>query len=289
MEIKTEAPAFRFTPLAGKIRELFDLKQEEKENLSGIPGGFRYFDRITGGFCRPGLTVIAVRQAMGKTALLLSFMGNIALRSRINMAVFSLERPADKLVRRLVECETGTSVDRIRRKVLNERDQERVSNILHEMTEARIMIDDTNNSSAEEISLHIDMLVETHHPEIIFIDYLDLIRITSSEEQNKEAQYEKILHILRQTAIENNIALVLLHQFVVPGGMTEADFRITADVLPAALRNGADSLMTLNRADYRTPARSFSELCILRHPGLEESRTVALRFIESIDRFVDFE
>ena len=56
-----------------------EAKHENKDGVSGVASGFMSLDRITGGWQKNDMIVIAARPSMGKTALVLSMARNAAV------------------------------------------------------------------------------------------------------------------------------------------------------------------------------------------------------------------
>jgi len=73
-----------------------------KQGASGVPSGFHSLDKITSGWQRSDLIIIAARPAMGKTAFVLSMAKNMAVDYNSPVAVFSLEMSNVQLVNRLI-------------------------------------------------------------------------------------------------------------------------------------------------------------------------------------------
>ena len=89
--------------------------RDHEGNLRGVPSGFTDVDRITGGWQKSDLVILAARPGMGKTAFVLSMARNIAVDFNIPLAIFSLEMSSIQLVTRLISSETQLSADRIAR------------------------------------------------------------------------------------------------------------------------------------------------------------------------------
>lgn len=60
------------------------------DGLTGVPSGFTDLDRVTGGWQKSDLVIIAARPAMGKTAFVLSCARNAAVDFQKPVVVFSL-------------------------------------------------------------------------------------------------------------------------------------------------------------------------------------------------------
>ena len=100
------------------VRKAIDEIQKARshgDNLTGVPSGFTKLDRITGGWQKSDLIVIAARPGMGKTAFILSMARNMAIDFKKPVAVFSLEMSSVQLVTRLISTETQLAADKLRR------------------------------------------------------------------------------------------------------------------------------------------------------------------------------
>ena len=86
------------------IKEIESIGNED--GISGIPSGFLEIDKITSGWQRSDLIIVAARPGMGKTAFVLSMARNIAVDHKTPVAVFSLEMNSLQLITRLISSET---------------------------------------------------------------------------------------------------------------------------------------------------------------------------------------
>ena len=93
------------TLIAKAINEI-EIAANQKDGLLGVPSGFTALDRITGGWQKSDLMVIASRPGMGKTAFVLSMAKNASVDFNKPVAIFSLEMSSIQLVKRLISSET---------------------------------------------------------------------------------------------------------------------------------------------------------------------------------------
>ena len=70
--------------------------------MTGVPSGFTELDRITNGWQKSDLIIVAARPGMGKTAFTLAMAKNAALDYKRPVAFFSLEMSALQLTHRLM-------------------------------------------------------------------------------------------------------------------------------------------------------------------------------------------
>jgi replicative DNA helicase len=96
------------------IKEL-EAKKDHKDGLTGVPSGFTALDRVTSGWQKSDLVIIAARPAMGKTAFVLSALRNAAVEFNMPAAIFSLEMSAVQLVNRLISAEAELESEKIKK------------------------------------------------------------------------------------------------------------------------------------------------------------------------------
>ena len=99
------------------VREAIEEIEKAAQNsdgISGVPTGFHDLDKITAGWQKSDMIVLAARPGMGKTAFVLSMARNIAVDHKTPVAVFSLEMNSLQLITRLISSETGLASDKLR-------------------------------------------------------------------------------------------------------------------------------------------------------------------------------
>jgi len=77
------------------------LYQQSRE-ITGLATDFIELDRMTSGFQKGELIIIAARPSMGKTALAINMAQNAAINHDATVAVFSLEMSKESLLRRML-------------------------------------------------------------------------------------------------------------------------------------------------------------------------------------------
>jgi replicative DNA helicase len=65
--------------------------EENKGLPTGVATGFKQLDKLTSGFQKSDLIILAARPSMGKTAFALNVARNVAVESNMPVAFFSLE------------------------------------------------------------------------------------------------------------------------------------------------------------------------------------------------------
>jgi replicative DNA helicase len=245
----------------GKIDTVLDLFYEsEKRNneiinrqgLSGVPSGFTEIDKITGGFQKSDLILLAARPAMGKTSLMLNFVRNAAVEFKEPVACFSLEMSAMQLMHRLQSSETGIPLEKFMRIGLTPDEVEFNHKKCEKLATSPIYIDDTAGLSIFELKVKLRKLVREKGVKMAVIDYVQLMTVGKGVDVNgREQEISYISRNLKAIAKDLNIPIVALSQL-------SRKVEERADRLPmlsdlresGSLEQDADIVMFIYRPDY---------------------------------------
>jgi len=182
------------------------------DNLSGVPSGFTKLDRITSGWQKSDLIIIAARPSMGKTAFVLSMARSIAVDHKRPIAFFSLEMSSLQLTNRLIVSETELPADRIRNGRLEPWEWEQLEIRIKSLVEAPIFIDDTAAISIFELRAKCRRLKNLYNVQAIVIDYLQLMSGSSDIKWSREQEVSNISRSLKGIAKELNVPIIALSQ-----------------------------------------------------------------------------
>jgi replicative DNA helicase len=182
------------------------------DSLIGIPSGFTKLDRLTNGWQKSDLVIIAARPSMGKTALVLTMARYIAVEHNRAVAVFSLEMASLQLVNRLIVAETELPSNRIRNGKLADFEWEQLDYKIKKLVDAPIFIDDTPAISIFELRAKARRLKRQHNIDILIIDYLQLMTGTPDTKGNREQEVSTISRALKSIAKELDIPVIALSQ-----------------------------------------------------------------------------
>ena len=156
------------------IKEIESAKNSEGK-LRGVPSGFTELDRLTAGWQKSDLVVIAARPGMGKTAFALTLTRNAAVNG-FPVAIFSLEMSSVQLATRLISSETEIPGEKLKRGDLREDEWKQLNTKVKGLEDAPIFIDDTPALSIFELRAKCRRLKEQHNIQLIVVDYIQLMR-----------------------------------------------------------------------------------------------------------------
>ena len=184
---------------------------ERKELVTGVPTGFLDLDRMTAGLQPSDLIVIAARPSMGKTALVLNMAQYVALHANRAVGIYSLEMSREQLVMRMLCSEARVDNAKVRTGYLGERDFPRLAMAASRLSEAPIFIDDTPAQNVLEMRAKSRRLKREADVGLIIIDYLQLMRGLTSQE-NRTQELSEISRSLKALAKEINVPVIALSQ-----------------------------------------------------------------------------
>ena len=201
-----------------RIKELIWPTMERIEQLqggqgvvTGVPTGFMDLDRLTAGFQRSDLVIIAARPSMGKTAFALNCIQHAAIEHNIAVAVFSLEMSKDQLVQRLLCSEGLVDAQRLRRGQLRDDDYPKLARAAGLLGTAPIWIDDSATLTPLAMRSKARRLKSEHEIGLLVVDYLQLMQgPNNSESRQQEISY--ISRSLKALAKELEIPVIALSQ-----------------------------------------------------------------------------
>lgn len=179
--------------------------------VTGIPTGFREFDRLTAGLQPGELIIIAGRPSMGKTAFALNIGYNAANITGKAVAFFSLEMSKLQLGIRLLGFDAGIDASRLRTGFLKDKEWELLTESANRLSELPIFIDDTSGVSVLEMKAKCRRLKKTQELGLIIVDYLQLVQGHKSYE-SRQLEISDISRMLKALAKDLNVPVVALSQ-----------------------------------------------------------------------------
>ena len=170
-----------------------DRLSQQSEDITGLPTGYREFDKMTAGLQPDNLIILAARPAVGKTAFALNIAQNVATSTDTSVAIFSLEMSAESLVNRMLCAEGSINANHLRTGQLDEGEWQNLIVAMGALSNTSIFIDDTPGIKMAEIRAKCRRLAkEKGNLGLVVIDYLQLI-----EGSNKESRQQEVSEISR--------------------------------------------------------------------------------------------
>ena len=270
----------------------------QEGHISGIPSGFTALDRVTAGWQKSDLIILAARPGMGKTSFVLSMARNMTVDFNKPVAVFSLEMSGVQLVTRLIASEAQLKSDNLRRGDLKDYEWEQLNSRIKTLTDAPLFIDDTPALSVFELRAKCRRLKARHDVQLIIVDYLQLMSAGTDGRGNREQEISNISRSIKSLAKELNVPIIAISQLSraveTRGGSKRP---ILSDLRESgAIEQDADMVLFIYRPEYYklmedeegNSTEGLAELIVAKHRngGLED---IPLRFIANFAKFTDYE
>ena len=224
------------------IANIKKIENQEIE-LTGVPSGIVQLDRITLGFQKTDLILIAARPSMGKTALCLS-MTREAAEKGYKILFFSLEMSKRQLsYRMLVDRYTEINDLRIGKNI----DWDSINKMNGEYT-SNIFIDDMPSLRAIEIRSIARKFKKKIDIDMIIIDYLQLARGDDRLTENGSRYVGDISKTFKAIAKELDIPVIAVSQLSRKVEDRSNPFPILSDLRESGeLEQDADIVIFLTR------------------------------------------
>lgn len=202
-------------PVRDIVRSAFielERRFELQEEVTGIASGFIDLDKMTAGFQKSDLVIVACRPSMGKTSFALGVSRHAAIHSKAPILFFSLEMAKEQLVTRLLAAEAKVDSHRIRTGKLTEQDWAKLTRAAGVLSEAKLYIDDASALTALEMRGKARRLkAELGDLGLIVVDYLQIMGTPRGIESREQAIAD-MSKSLKAMAKELQVPVIALSQ-----------------------------------------------------------------------------
>ena len=295
LEVATRKASQDFQPIKEIIFSTLDKIDEmhkAKGGITGISTGFANLDKLTGGFQRSDLILIAARPSMGKTAFVLNVAQHMATRDRKSVVIFSLEMPKEQLAMRMMCAEGLIDSQHLRTGAMSNDEWSKLVDASDRLSGSTMFIDDTANVTAIELRNKARRISKEHGLDCIIIDYLQLMDGGAhSRIDNRQQQISDISRSLKGLARELRVPVIALSQLSRgPESRTNRRPMLSDLRESGSLEQDADLVAFLYRDDYYNPEsekKNITELLIAKNRN-GPTETVELYFHKNFTRFTDY-
>jgi replicative DNA helicase len=295
MEIGDQRSSSGFIPIRDVLMEVFERVEmlfNQKGGITGIPSGFVDLDRMTSGFQRSDLIIVAARPSVGKTAFALNIAQNVGVRAKETVAIFSLEMSAPQLVQRIICAEANVDAGRLRTGHLENEDWEKLTMAIGTLSDAQIYIDDTPGVTVADIRAKCRRLKRERGLGLVVIDYLQLIHGRGRPGENRQQEVSEISRTLKQIARELNVPVIALSQLSRGVEQRQDKRPMLSDLRESgSIEQDADIVAFLYRDDYydkESEKKNIIEIIIAKQRNGPVG-TVELVFLKNFNKFVNLD
>jgi replicative DNA helicase len=239
-------------PVKDIVRDNFERLERifrEGKSITGVPTGYAELDKLLSGLQNSELLILAARPSQGKTALALNLGENIAMRSGLPVAVFSLEMSKESLLQRLVASVAQIDAHKFRTGHLSREDWRRMTEALGTISSAPLWIDDSGSTSVLEIGAKARRLKRDKGLSLLIVDYLQLITARGRFNSRQE-EVASISRGLKGLAKELQIPVLVLSQLTRAPEREERGPQLSDLRESGAIEQDADVVMFIYRPHW---------------------------------------
>jgi replicative DNA helicase len=266
------APVSELAP--GALEMIQHLYEQEGE-VTGVETGFEDLDRLTTGFHKSDLIILAARPAMGKTALSLNAIWHASGEKKMPVAIFSLEMSKEQLVQRLISQTTRIPAQALRSGNVKAEDWPKLVRGVAEVSRAPIWIDDTAGVTLMEIRAKVRRLasqlnVAGEMPlSLVVVDYLQLMVGQGNRAENRQQEIAEISRGLKVLARDLDVPVLAIAQLSRAVEARHDKRPLLSDLRDSgAIEQDADMVMFLYRDEYYNTGsddKGIAEVIVGKH------------------------
>lgn len=252
--------------------ERIDKLHNTKDELRGIPTGFKGLDNKLAGFQKSDLIILAARPSMGKTSLALDMARKAAIDHNVPVGIFSLEMSSQQLVDRMLSAESQVDAWKLRtgHGLSIEHDFKAIRDAMDRLSNAPIYIDDQPANNILKMRAVARRLKSEKGLGLIIVDYLQLMVPTQSKNNdNVVQQVTEISRSLKQLARELEVPVIALSQLSRAVEQRGGKPRLSDLRDSGSIEQDADVVMFIHREDKQDKSQgareNIAEILIEKH------------------------
>jgi replicative DNA helicase len=280
--------------LASGTLEMIQKLYEAEGTVTGVETGFEDLDRLTTGFHKSDLVVLAARPAMGKTALALNAIWHASGQRGWPVAIFSLEMSKEQLVQRLISQTTRIPAQALRSGNVSAEDWPKLVRGVAEVSRAPIWIDDTAGVTLMEMRAKVRRLssqlkARGERPlSLVVVDYLQLMVGQTNRSENRQQEIAEISRGLKILARDLDVPVLAIAQLSRAVEQRHDKRPLLSDLRDSgAIEQDADMVMFLYRDEYYNPDsddKGVAEVIVGKHRNGPTGK-VQLAWMEQYTKF----
>ena len=289
---------FRKTSEFRKIQDVLTKAQNDLEMLSrnggkikGITTGFGELDSLTEGLHPTQLIILAARPAVGKTAFALNLALAAAKSTKKNIAIFSLEMPAEQLMMRMISSLGQIDNKKLSTGKLENEDWKRFNEAISILADTNVFFHDAGGVTPSEIKAKCRRLAtQGEGLGLVIIDYLQLIDSSARYAGSRQQEVSEISRALKTMALELEVPVIALSQLSRSVEKREDKKPVLSDLRESgSIEQDADTVAALHNPEIEMPAGDDVpvpiQLIILKHRN-GPTKTIDLLFRKKTSTFL---
>lgn len=228
---------------------------ENHGRVTGLTTGLIDLDKLTEGLHPTQMIIIAARPAVGKTAFALNLLTAAAKSTKKNIAMFSLEMPAEQLILRMISSVGQIDNAKLKNGKMENEDWRRFDEAISQLSNTNIFFHDAGGVTSSEIKAKCRRLAaQGEGLGLVIIDYLQLIDSSSKYAGNRQQEISEISRNLKMLALELEVPVIALSQLSRSVEKREDKKPVLSDLRESgAIEQDADIVAALHAPDVEIP------------------------------------
>lgn len=260
--------------MSTSFMERMDMLTQNKGAIIGTPSGFTDLDRMTGGFQKSDLIILAARPSVGKTSMAMTMARNAALKYGCGVAVFSIEMASEQIYQRLISMEAGIDQQNLKTGWVDDEAWENLIAAMETYNNAPLWIDDTPAITCREVESKLRRLMASGvQIDVVFVDYLQFMSAGTHDgnvkRENRTQEVSEIARGLKKIARTLNIPIVALAQLSRTVEARQCKIPMLSDLRESGeIEQTADLVMFIYREDVYNPdteRKNIADLIVAKH------------------------
>ncbi len=260
------------------VHEVLEKAQSDLESLAknkgrvtGLTTGLVDLDNLTNGFSPTQLVIVAARPAVGKTAFALNIACAAAKSTKKNIAIFSLEMPAEQLIMRMISSLGQVDNKKLQTGKMENEDWRRINEAISQLADTNIYFHDAGGITASEIKAKCRRLSTIGDGlGLVIIDYLQLIDSSAKYSGSRQQEVSEISRNLKTMALELEVPVIALSQLSRSVEKREDKKPVLSDLRESgSIEQDADIVAALHAPEVEAPVDDNLpvpiQLIILKH------------------------
>lgn len=269
-----------------------EMLYEKKMDITGIPTGFREYDKLLAGLQPSNLIVVGGRPSVGKTSFALGMALNVAKLTDKSVLYFSMEMSKLELAQRMVAAEAQVDYTRVRTGQLREQDWMKVTDAMSRLRDANIWIDDSPALTTMEVRAKARRYSNSENLGLVVIDYLQIMTPYGKQRDNRAVEVGEMSRSLKILAREIDCPVLALSQLSRSLEARTDKRPLLSDLRESgSIEQDADVVTFLYRDEMyndESPDRGLAEVIVAKHRTGPVGKA-KMRFIPELSLFANID
>lgn len=237
--------------VADLVTAVIETLEKGPDTECAIRSGWSDLDTLVPGFRAGEMITVGGRPGMGKSVVMLNVAVRVGVTMNLPVLVCTLEMSAQECIERILSFDGGIDLRKIRARLLDDRDWDRIAGTHRRLTAAgNLMIDDNPYMSVQSIRSNLRAMARAGNPaQLVVVDYLGLMGKRGKSE-SREREVSEIARGLKLLAKEFRVPIMVGSQLNRGPEMRSDHKPLSADLRDSgSVEQDSDVVILLYRED----------------------------------------